>query len=613
MASIFKRTKLQPIPNGATIQPYRGKPHAAWTDGRGRQRREPLSDAGDRIAVSSAKWYITYTTAAGERKTLVGTRDKAATERIAAKLEAEQAEYRHGSRDARAEQLGAHERAPIEKHLADFEAAMEGRGVTAKHVDNTLAYIRAVVKACSIENAADIDPVAVSAHAGDLLRRNKSRSGVNHRIGACKQFTRWLHHSHRLRFDPLAGLAKLNEQSDRRRKRRALSDDEAARLLAVTRASKPWVWRVRGEGGSISGSERALLYELALGSGLRASELASLTTASFHLDDLSHASVTVDAGYSKHRREDHQPIRADLAGRLAEHLRGRAPGRPAFDMPPATKVALMLKADLDAARAAWLQEVNDNPEAWKQRRQCGFCRYCDDAGRYADFHALRHTYITRLARSGVHPSVAQKLARHGTIRLTMDHYTHTLVSDERAALATLPAIEPDDVPKAMSAKATGTDHGRADEADNVARKAQRLAQRAATNTRHRESSSGLIGSIGKDEQVERGMARKPLKKKRFGTPRHGESSSDSEKGRGGIRTHDEQAQRICNPQPEPENKRLTSTAQRQGTHPDANGDFVTTVAERLANLPAEQFHALAPRLAKLTAQDADALLRLMGV
>ncbi|MCX5670458.1 MAG: hypothetical protein NTU94_03950 [Planctomycetota bacterium] len=58
-----------------------------------------------------------------------------------------------------------------------------------------------------------------------------------------------------------------------------------------------------------------------------------------------------------------------------------------------------------------------------------------------DFHALRHMFITRLARSGVVPAVAKSLARHSTIVLTMDHYTHTLIGDERAALDRLPSIE----------------------------------------------------------------------------------------------------------------------------------------------------------------------------
>lgn len=42
-----------------------------------------------------------------------------------------------------------------------------------------------------------------------------------------------------------------------------------------------------------------------------------------------------------------------------------------------------------------------------------------------DFHALRQQFITNLARCGVYPKVAQVLARHSTIVLTMDRYSHT--------------------------------------------------------------------------------------------------------------------------------------------------------------------------------------------
>jgi hypothetical protein len=54
------------------------------------------------------------------------------------------------------------------------------------------------------------------------------------------------------------------------------------------------------------------------------------------------------------------------------------------------------------------------------------------------FHALRHTFITRPARSGVAPAVAKSLARHSGLSLTMDHYTHTFIEDERSAPARLP-------------------------------------------------------------------------------------------------------------------------------------------------------------------------------
>jgi len=52
--------------------------------------------------------------------------------------------------------------------------------------------------------------------------------------------------------------------------------------------------------------------------------------------------------------------------------------------------------------------------------------YVDGAGRYHDFHALRHTTGSWLAANGVHPKVAQAIMRHSDINLTMSRYTHTL-------------------------------------------------------------------------------------------------------------------------------------------------------------------------------------------
>ena len=57
-----------------------------------------------------------------------------------------------------------------------------------------------------------------------------------------------------------------------------------------------------------------------------------------------------------------------------------------------------------------------------------------------DFHSLRHTFISNLADSGVHPKVAQTLARHSTITLTMDRYTHANHEQLAETLGRLPRI-----------------------------------------------------------------------------------------------------------------------------------------------------------------------------
>ena len=49
--------------------------------------------------------------------------------------------------------------------------------------------------------------------------------------------------------------------------------------------------------------------------------------------------------------------------------------------------------------------------------------YQDADGLYADFHALRHSFITRAWESGETPEVVMALARHRSLQMTM-RYTH---------------------------------------------------------------------------------------------------------------------------------------------------------------------------------------------
>jgi len=190
--------------------------------------------------------------------------------------------------------------------------------------------------------------------------------------------------------------------------------------------------------------------------GLRASELASLTAASFDLDN-EPPTVAVEAAYSKHRRRDVLPVRSDLAERLRPWLAKRA-GGPLWPGTWVERSARMFRADLDAARVEWLKAVAENPAEHKRRTETDYLKASDDAGRVADFHALRHSFISGLAKAGVHPKEAQTLSRHSTISLTLDRYTHLGVVDVAAALDRLPALPAIDQPaQGAELRATGTD------------------------------------------------------------------------------------------------------------------------------------------------------------
>ena len=100
-------------------------------------------------------------------------------------------------------------------------------------------------------------------------------------------------------------------------------------------------------------------------------------------------------------------------------------------------VCNMVKKDLAAARKAWLKEAKDEAER-KKREDSDFLSYCNHAGLLADFHSLRHFFITSLERSGISPRMAQTLARHSDIQLTLGIYTHVALDDQVGAIEALP-------------------------------------------------------------------------------------------------------------------------------------------------------------------------------
>jgi hypothetical protein len=97
----------------------------------------------------------------------------------------------------------------------------------------------------------------------------------------------------------------------------------------------------------------------------------------------------------------------------------------------------MIERDLMAARDRWLDDEQDE-EKKAVMLQSDFLCYCNHDGLFADFHSMRHLFITSLERAGIRPKMAQILARHSDIRLTMGVYTHVELHDRTMAIEALP-------------------------------------------------------------------------------------------------------------------------------------------------------------------------------
>jgi integrase len=315
---------------------------------------------------------------------------------------------------------------PLEKHLDGWKKHLTAKGDTEKHIKQRKARIERLLKAADARWWSDLTPEKVETALTGLRQENDlSVSTVNAYQSAIKQFTCWMYRNGHAPENPLRHLSRQNPEPHRRRKRRALSNQEAGALLESARKSKK---PLQGA----SPKTRWLLYRMALETGLRFGELKTLKVGALNLNG-TPPTVHIEAAYSKSGKGARLPLRKPLAEDLAEHCSGRDPGDNVFDMWKTAVGARMIKGDL---KASGDKENNINPVPYKDKR-----------GRVADFHALRHTFITNLARSGVHPKTAQALARHSTMELTMQVYTLVAMDTKEEAVNSLPSF--DSVKKVM--------------------------------------------------------------------------------------------------------------------------------------------------------------------
>lgn len=184
--------------------------------------------------------------------------------------------------------------------------------------------------------------------------------------------------------------------------------------------------------------DRYFLYLVAASSGFRAGALANLTTDDF---GLAAATVTLSARFAKNRRKKVQPIPSNVADALRDYLTGKPAGMPIWGGTWHTggRMAEMLRIDLAAAGIPYPVEGPDGPE-------------------YADFHSIRHSYLTLGGRSGSDLRTLQVLAGHSTPLLTA-RYSHRRLHDLAGAVDKLPNLVPTNPIETgeVTLRMTGTD------------------------------------------------------------------------------------------------------------------------------------------------------------
>ncbi len=302
-----------------------------------------------------------------------------------------------------------HERyKPISFHLIGYMHAMKAKGGNRRHVRMTIRKLLAVMKHCGVRQLADITDQGVESYltARRLDKNSISPKTSNAYLKAVQAFCKWLVPS-RLSHSPVAGVKSMPVAEEEHRW--PLTIGEMRTLLDATSAAPARF--------GMSGSERALLYRVAVETGYRAGELRSLIRESFDLDS-DTPTVRLLAGSSKGKRRSSIPLRPETAVMLRGHLAAKSPAASAFGVPPSTHTAEMIRADLLEAGVP----------------------ISDALGRKRDFHALRHTTGTWLANANIHPRLMQSILRHANITTTMSIYAHADQAQTNEAIGRLPSL-----------------------------------------------------------------------------------------------------------------------------------------------------------------------------
>ena len=387
------------------------------------------------------------------------------------------------------------------RHISDFEISLRAKGNSNDYVTLKVNRVKSLVEGCKFTTWGDISATKIEAHLYKLQQPKGKKLGIsaqtfNFYVQAIKQFCTWMVRNGRANQSPVAHLSSLNVNIDRRHERRALTVLEMQNL--VNTALNGGTRRGRVKDGRLAwemtGLERALLYRLAMETGFRSSELRSLTKNSVVFDDQS-AFVVVGAAYSKRKREDRQPLKDETADLLRKYIATRLDDEPLFNMPPKNNVAkLILRPDLKAAGI----------------------EYKDAQGRFADFHSLRHSFVTHIGRSGAHLKTTQDLARHSTPTLT-NRYTTGFLEDQISAVQALPDL-----------KFTPKKHPISTLKSN--RQLDSCLPNCLQNVQKHDKNSDNMRKAGSEEEP---VSR--IKKSRFSLKNKVKTGSLS--GGGGIRTH----------------------------------------------------------------------------
>jgi len=383
-------------------------------------------------------YIASWTTHDGKRKERsTKTTDLAVAERILASYVNDEAMRARGLYDATAERHADEGRKPIGAHVGAYIQSCQRSGHTAQHVFQKRRHLERLIADSDVTRLAELTSDALERHLFRRKQDGKAARTINASRQAAVAFANWCVKTGRMPSNPLAVVAKLNEEMDRKRVRRPLTDVELVSLLGVAQKAGRKAW-----------------YLCAALAGLRRGDMVNLEWRDVNFDE---GTLTIRNG--KSGRTDVVPLHPQLADELLARRGTAMPMARVFPHPVSNTTRLRDFLNAGLARKEVVRDANGEPVMVKRHdRPSKYEKVrivtTDDEGREIDLHALRTTLGTNLARSGVTPQVAQRIMRHADYRTTLAHYTVLGLNDTSAAIERIAAIE---APATVAVAVGGTD------------------------------------------------------------------------------------------------------------------------------------------------------------
>ena len=472
MATLFKKQFTKPLPLDAkivsrTVKDRSGKAEckqfAQWTDRSGKKRTAEVTtgkDGSQRIKTEAATWTAKYRDGSGiVQEVATGCTDKQAAMSVLNDLTTRAELVKAKVLSPEQDQIADYAGLPIADHIEAFLEYQRQKKTHPERIQGYKTRLYESANACKFRTLCDL---SVDRFEKWLCEQRSSERDMGAAVyngfrESWLAFGNWcigkrtsrkqthFNGEKRLIANPFDGMARLNEQAERRRQARALTESELTKLLEAAR-TRPLihaqtVYRGKDKGKLLAkvpedrrcelerlGLERALIYKTLVLTGLRANELRTLTVGDLSFGDVPF--IKLQHSNEKNRQGSTLAVRSDLAVDLKKWIAGRERGERVFNVPDG--ILRILDRDLKAA---------------------GIEKTLDD--HVVHIHALRHSFGTHLSIAGVAPRVAQAAMRHSNISLTMGTYTDARLLDTALAVESLPSfpianLEGQNVPRTLA-------------------------------------------------------------------------------------------------------------------------------------------------------------------